>query len=167
MSSTRYVGRFSANCDVRRKERGTSIVETAIVLPFLLMVFMAVVDLGVAINKYLSVTRATYEGIRHGIGLYGNSPGCRGPECSPDSMSTANLNAMDGRVKQILRLRGFPSANVTLESRKTVDQQTQKSYNLISITVQATHNPLLPFFRLIPIRTHISHADLYKDEDAP
>jgi Flp pilus assembly protein TadG len=50
-----------------RRERGTSVVEMAIVLPLLLTVVFAIGDFGVAYTRWNSLTNATREGARTGV----------------------------------------------------------------------------------------------------
>ncbi len=50
-----------------RRERGTSVVEMAIVLPLLLTVVFAIGDFGVAYTRWNSLTNATREGARAGV----------------------------------------------------------------------------------------------------
>ena len=47
-----------------RKERGQSLVEFALVLPFLLMLFLGIAELGSALYDYLTFTAANREGAR-------------------------------------------------------------------------------------------------------
>ena len=54
---TRFVG----------ESRGQSLVETAIVLPLLLMLLIGIVDVGLSINAYLTVTNASREGVNYAI----------------------------------------------------------------------------------------------------
>ncbi len=48
----------------RRKEKGQSLVEFALVLPFLLMLFLGIAELGSALYDYLTFTAANREGAR-------------------------------------------------------------------------------------------------------
>jgi len=50
-----------------RRERGQSIVETALVLPILLVVVMATIDFGWALRSYVVITNAAREGAREGV----------------------------------------------------------------------------------------------------
>ena len=50
----------------RRRERGQSLVETAIVLPVLLLLLAATVDFGRAFDAYIVLTNAAREGARFG-----------------------------------------------------------------------------------------------------
>lgn len=51
----------------RRAERGTSVVEMAIVLPLLLLLVFAIGDFGIAFTRWNSLTNAVREGARVGV----------------------------------------------------------------------------------------------------
>jgi len=51
---------------IRRQERGTNLVETALVLPVLLLLLAGVVDVGRAFGDYIILTGAAREGARYG-----------------------------------------------------------------------------------------------------
>ena len=50
----------------KRRERGQSLVETAVVLPILLLLVAAIVDFGRAFDAYIILTNAAREGARFG-----------------------------------------------------------------------------------------------------
>jgi Flp pilus assembly protein TadG len=47
-----------------RSERGAELIEFAVVLPMLLLVFVAIVDFGLLFQRYLTVSNAAREGAR-------------------------------------------------------------------------------------------------------
>ncbi len=158
---------FVRNLSKIRENTGASMLEMAIALPVFLILLMGTVDLGLAIRQYLSVTRATYEGIRYGAGLYDNKIGCSGPECPSGSVSNQNINFIEARVRQILTIQGYENADVTLKVEEKIDARNDSdyTYKIIKATIDVPFNAILPFFRIIPIRTNITFTDLYKDID--
>lgn len=48
----------------RRRSRGQSLVETAIILPVVLMLIMAIIDFGLLFNNYIIISNASREGAR-------------------------------------------------------------------------------------------------------
>ena len=50
---------------IRRSERGASLIETALVLPLLLLLVGGIVDFGFAFNNYITITNAAREGARY------------------------------------------------------------------------------------------------------
>ena len=51
--------------NLRREQRGASLVELALVLPLLLLLVMGIVDLGRAFNNLMIITNASREGARY------------------------------------------------------------------------------------------------------
>ncbi len=58
----------------RRPARGQSLVEVAVALPILLVILAAIVDLGRAIDAYITITNGAREGARYGA-LHPNDEG--------------------------------------------------------------------------------------------
>jgi hypothetical protein len=56
--------RVRKHIDVAREERGQSLVEFALVLPVLVILFFAILQLGLALNNYLTLTDAVRVGAR-------------------------------------------------------------------------------------------------------
>jgi Flp pilus assembly protein TadG len=52
---------------IYRQESGTTMLETAIVLPFLLLILFAIIESGILFGRYLTVTNAAREGAREAI----------------------------------------------------------------------------------------------------
>lgn len=48
----------------RSSARGQSLVESAIVLPFLVLIIMAIIEFGLLLNNYILITNASREGAR-------------------------------------------------------------------------------------------------------
>ena len=49
---------------LRRSEHGQAMIELALMLPFLLMLVLSVIDLGLGIRTYITLTNASREGAR-------------------------------------------------------------------------------------------------------
>src|SRR5689334_4871566 len=93
-------------CHLPRKskenEKGATMLECAIVLPFLAFMIVATYDLGGALNQYLSLTRVVYEGARYAATL----PGLEVGEYTVAS-GAQNQNQVRDRVVDLLRRSGF------------------------------------------------------------
>lgn len=63
---TKVWARSKADTQDRRRERGQSLVEAAVILPILLLLVAAVVDFGRAFDAYIVLTNAVREGARFG-----------------------------------------------------------------------------------------------------
>jgi Flp pilus assembly protein TadG len=62
----------------KQSERGASLIETALVLPLLLLLVAGIVDLGGAFNSYIIVTNAAREGARYASKIPDDDVGIRG-----------------------------------------------------------------------------------------
>jgi Flp pilus assembly protein TadG len=67
--------------DDRRRERGTSVVEMAIVLPLLLTLVFAIGEFGLMYTQWQTLTNAAREGARTGVVF-------RGTNCVPGTVET-------------------------------------------------------------------------------
>jgi Flp pilus assembly protein TadG len=78
----------------RRAERGTSVVEMAIVLPLLLLLVFAIGDFGIAFTRWNSLTNAVREGAR--VGVVFRSPCNGGTVTTEISDTVSNFAASSG-----------------------------------------------------------------------
>lgn len=79
-----------------REERGTALVELALVLPLLLVVLLGMLDFGKAFNEWMSQTHLASEGARLAAVNYCPSPSSDGSgnlTCDWSSISCGNTNA--------------------------------------------------------------------------
>ena len=72
----------------RRRERGTSVVEMAIVLPLLLTLVFAIGEFGIAFTQWQTLINAAREGARTGV-LY------RGSSCTAATVKTEISTAVN------------------------------------------------------------------------
>ena len=82
----------------RRRERGQSLVETAVVLPILLLLLAAIVDFGRAFDAYIILTNAVREGARFGA---------TNPEVAGDDLKQLVVDDVIGSGTNVTRLTGF------------------------------------------------------------
>lgn len=64
----------------RRSQRGQSLVEFALVLPILLILLLGIVDFGMGLRAYVTLTNATREGAR--FAAVGNPAGTYPADCT-------------------------------------------------------------------------------------
>jgi Flp pilus assembly protein TadG len=86
----------------RRHQRGTSVVEMAIVLPLLLTLIFAIGEFSMMYTQWLSLSNATREGARVGVVW-------RGTNCVAGTVNTEIQNA----VTQYMTNTGVPTATIT------------------------------------------------------
>ena len=71
----------------RRSQRGQSLVEFALVLPILLILVLGIVDFGMGLRAYVTLTNATREGAR--FAAVGNPAGTYPADCTGSSSDSA------------------------------------------------------------------------------
>ncbi len=86
----------------KRHQRGTSVVEMAIVLPLLLTLIFAIGEFGMMYTQWQSLTNAAREGARVGVVW-------RGTNCVPATVTTEIQNA----VNQYMVNTGVPTSTIT------------------------------------------------------
>jgi Flp pilus assembly protein TadG len=91
-----------------RRERGQSLVETAVVLPILLLLVAAIVDFGRAFDAYIVLTNAAREGARFGS---------TNPEMEDWEVKDLVIADVLGSGTNITHMTGFDEDNVTVEGQ--------------------------------------------------
>ena len=96
--------------------RGTLSVEAAFVLPFLIFSTIISVELGRAINQYLTLTRVVYEGSRFAATIPGLTAGTvMTADCNPLVLPcNAPMMRFRNRINQLLQLQRFPAGTYNL-----------------------------------------------------
>jgi len=89
----------------RRRERGTSVVEMAIVLPLLLTLVFAIGEFGLMYTQWQTLTNAAREGARAGVVF-------RGTNCVAGTVQTEIQNA----VSTYMVNTGVATASITTNS---------------------------------------------------
>lgn len=74
-----------------RRELGVSMIETALVVPLLLIILAGVVDIGRAFHTYITVINATREGARFGVNRSWDTNGIRTVVRNEAANSDVNL----------------------------------------------------------------------------
>jgi Flp pilus assembly protein TadG len=116
-----------------RRERGQSLVETAVVLPILLLLVAAVVDFGRAFDAYIVLTNAAREGARFGSVK---------PTLSEGEVKQIVVDDVLGSGTNITHMGGFTADNVTVEGQTATSE-------VVKVTV--TYQFDLWFGRLVGI----------------
>lgn len=79
-----------------RAERGQSLIELTLVLPFLLLIMVAALDLGRAYYVYVALTNAAREGARYGASNPSNDSGVRSRV--QKEVENSNLSIPGGQI---------------------------------------------------------------------
>ena len=110
-----------------RTERGQSLVEFALVIPVLIILVFGIIDFGLALRAYISVTQATREGAR--FAAVGNDAGTFTSGGSGQCNGTTTTTVV-GKVCSTmngLSLSDLSSVSVTYPTGKTSGQSVRVS----------------------------------------
>ena len=117
----------------KRRERGQSLVETAVVFPILLLLLAAIIDFGRAFDVYIVLTNAAREGARWGS---------VNPELSEAQVEQIVIDDVLGSGTNITPITEFDTDNVTVLGQEPDSEE---------VTVTVTYSFELWFGRLIGI----------------
>lgn len=129
---------FSEKC----AERGTAMIEAAIVFPFIILMVCATCDLGAALNQYLALNRVVYEGARYAASLPGLE---KGAFVTIDGVAQ-NQNLVRTRVLDLLTKNGFDPQTFT--KVETVNENNV----WVAVNVEKPFISFFGFFNNMPIR---------------
>ena len=122
---------------VRRRrrpfDRGQSLVEFALILPVLMIMVFGIIDFGLGLRSYISLTNATREGAR--FAAVGNSAGAYPANCDGTSNTT-----VIGRV--CYTIEGLDLADVDTVSVAYPNGQTPG--NSVVVSADYTYNYITP-----------------------
>lgn len=126
----------------KKNNRGQALVETALVLPIILLILLGIIDFGLMFNNYLVVSNASREGAR-----------------------TAAVGATDSEITSLV-------ANVaaTLDVSKitvtiTPSQSLRKKGDEVVVTVDYDYNMITPIISsIIPGPLHLSSRSVMRIE---
>jgi Flp pilus assembly protein TadG len=79
----------------RHSERGQSLVEFGLILPVFVILIFGIIDFGLGLRAYITISQASREGARYGI--VGNQPGAFTAGGSGDCNGSVDTNVV-GRV---------------------------------------------------------------------
>ena len=86
---------FMERTATRAPERGASLVEMSFLVPFLLVMIILSIDLGLMLNRYITLSRVAYEASRYAA----RTPGYH--EMVPDGQTTFNLSTEEGLTDRV------------------------------------------------------------------
>ena len=116
---------------MRSSERGQSMVELALLLPFLLVLVLGVVDLGMGFRTYIGLTGAAREGVRWAsIHPAGGS-----------AQAVARATAEAGRI-------GLSGADIQVSV--TPDRSAYSAGEHVTVTIRHDYPLMFGFFTALP-----------------
>jgi len=98
-----------------RRERGQSLVEFALVLPIMMILIFGIIDFGMGLRSYISLTNATREGARYAA--VGNEAGAYPTDC--DGSTTTSVIGRVCVAMEGLNLSNVGSVSVAYPSGQT------------------------------------------------
>lgn len=116
-----------------RSRRGQSLVEFALILPVLMIMVFGIIDFGLGLRSYISLTNATREGAR--FAAIGNTAGAYPANCNGTSNTT-----VVGRV--CYTIEGLDLADLT--SVSVTYPNGQMPGNSVVVSADYTYNYITP-----------------------
>ena len=144
-----------------KNEKGATLIESAIVLPFLMMMVVATYDLGGALNQYLILNRIVYEGTRYAATLPGLKLGSYTAQ-SADSEKHAEIR---DRIQSLINTSDLVERNGYSPGEFVVTTaNTNNNWVTVSLTVH--YHSLFGFFSQMPIKITATGPYLSQSPDA-
>ena len=132
-----------------RIERGQTMVEFALVITFILVVFVSMVQVILLMYAYTTLADAAKEGVRYAI-VHGNgNTVCQGPGTGPGGVTCDHNNT--NVVAAVTNFAGLSFQNINATNDVTVDYNPNNANGtnpcnapgcIVRVTVQHTYTPL-------------------------
>jgi TadE-like protein len=127
-----------------KSESGSALVELALVLPMLILMFMGLIDMGRWLHIHVAVSRAAYEGARYGSSLR------ELPPCTSNCDSQGGYASIAQRSSALLVTYGIHEPalihSTRLNNPPTIPVTPN---NVVRVEVSV---PFTPFFNLSPFQ---------------
>ena len=128
-------------------DAGVALIEFSIALPFLLLLTMAIWDLGRALNEYLTVSRIVYEGTRYAASVPGletpNTPAANVTEGNSAGLSNAAIpvnvsthQRVRDRISQLIARYGIPANEANITTKVVKDRTGALANNSVTVGVR-------------------------------
>ncbi len=142
-------------------QKGATLVESAIVLPFLLMMVVATYDLGGALNQYLILNRIAYEGTRYAATL----PGLKIGEFTPASLNPEKHTEICDRIRALIETSDLVErAGYDPDEFSIVTSNVNNNWVTVVLTVN--YRSIFGFFNQMPIKISATGPYLSQAPDA-
>lgn len=103
----------------REGSRGSVVLEFTVVAPFIVFLILATVDVGNALDRYLTLTRISYEGARFGAAIAALEAGTFGKvELNDPTVASTNQSKIHTRVNDLLELNNFDFLTANVETTR-------------------------------------------------
>ncbi len=129
------------------EEQGNAILEMALVLPFILIIVAASVDLGRALNQYISVTRVVYEATRYAASV---------PSLETGTVQLTDSNIPAGHAAIQQRVRVLLQSTDALDFNDITKLETTLSDNAgkleVHVDIDFAFNALFNEFTMLNVQ---------------
>lgn len=137
-----------------KQEDGAVLIETAVVVPLLIVLLLSVFDIGTMLCKHMEISRIAYEGARYAASLPGFD------------QRLANNSSFEYKVrehmKQLYNIYGLKAEDSLVE----MNYQTVSGVSHISIAFSTEYSALTPLFSSITqLRSQAKTPYLYPATD--
>jgi len=132
-------------------ERGIAFIEFAIALPFLVTLFIGVIDIGQALNQYLLLNEAVHEGVRIAAedGRLSQNGTFAAPGQSCPQSGSGDLDLHEEIQKQVLQVIGLQNHWIDPASlcvQTTLQDAAAPTEKNVTVTVSTTYRAMFPIF---------------------
>ena len=139
---------FSTSND---NQRGIAFIELLIALPFLVTLFVGVVDIGQAVNQYLLLSEAVNEGVRiaaeDGRLSINGTYAAPGQSCTPQGSGDLDLHKeIQKQVKNVIGIQNHWIDPNSLCVQTTLADAATPSEKNVTVTVSTTFRAMFPVF---------------------
>lgn len=138
MDRTESTVRRSKRGPLRGRSRGQSLVEFSLILPVLVIMVLGIVDFGVGLRSYISLTNAAREGAR--FAAVGNAAGSYPANCT-----TPNTTTTIGRVCTVLE--GLDKTQV--QTVTVTYPQGQSPGNSVIVSAEYRYHYITPIHAVV------------------
>ena len=125
---------------ILRAARGQGLVEFALVMPILMILVFGIIDFGMGLRSYISLTNATREGAR--FAAVGNPAGAYPADCNGST-----TNSVVGRV--CVTIEGLRLADLETVTVEYPDGEAPG--NSVVVSADYTYNYITPLGRLVDV----------------
>lgn len=128
--------------EVSRTERGTAMLEFGAILPIIVLMLISTIEIGNAINQFLTVSRISYEATRYAASLAGLEPGTTVLNETPPSAIPEFHAKVLARVSRLLQDYQFSALRARVEV-SLIEPTGGATYRLAKVEVMVPVRPII------------------------
>jgi hypothetical protein len=144
---------------IRFTERGVSTVEFVVILPFIVLFFFGLFEIGRALNTYNLMTQVTREGARYASKLHGLSAGEHNSTAC--GASCGGHQKVFNRVKKLVRDQRLEASLGNADALTIISDYDTANDGEIHIAISGNYEGLL-FFRSLSLASSATAPYLFR-----